>query len=97
LRDAQLVLARYERSYTAIQYKSFNAPDEVRRFPKGILTLVHLGSVGMGRAVFFDAEARAVLVVALDVACGQVVALRGITNPEKLRHLNERPALGRKN
>jgi class 3 adenylate cyclase len=45
------VLARRERSDTAIQHKSFNAPDEVRRFPKGILTLVHLGSVTMGRAV----------------------------------------------
>jgi class 3 adenylate cyclase len=45
------VLARHERSDTAIQHKSFNAPDEVRRFPKGILTLVHLGSVTMGRAI----------------------------------------------
>jgi class 3 adenylate cyclase len=45
------VLARRERSDTAIQHKSFNAPDEVRRFPKGILTLVHLGSVTMGRAI----------------------------------------------
>jgi hypothetical protein len=43
--SAQLVLARQERSDTAIQHKSFNAPDELRRFPKGILTLVHLGSV----------------------------------------------------
>jgi hypothetical protein len=42
------VLARHERSETAIQHKTFNAPDEVRRFPKGILTLVHLGSVTMG-------------------------------------------------
>jgi class 3 adenylate cyclase len=45
------VLARHERSDTAIQHKSFNAPDEARRFPKGILTLVHLGSVTMGRAI----------------------------------------------
>jgi class 3 adenylate cyclase len=45
------VLARRGRSDTAIQHKSFNAPDEVRRFPKGILTLVHLGSVTMGRAI----------------------------------------------
>jgi class 3 adenylate cyclase len=45
------VLARHERSDTAIQHKSFNAPDEVRRFPKGIITLVHLGSVTMGRAI----------------------------------------------
>jgi hypothetical protein len=45
------MLARHERSDTAIQHESFNAPDEVRRFPKGILTLVHLGSVTMGRAI----------------------------------------------
>ena len=45
------MLARRGRSDTAIQHKSFNAPDEVRRFPKGILTLVHLGSVTMGRAI----------------------------------------------
>jgi hypothetical protein len=45
------VLAPHERSDTVIQHKSFNAPDEVRRFPKGILTLVHLGSITMGRAI----------------------------------------------
>jgi hypothetical protein len=45
------VLARHARSGTAIQHKSFNAPDDVRRFPKGILTLVRLGSVTMGRAI----------------------------------------------
>jgi hypothetical protein len=45
------VLARHARSGTAIQHKSFNAPDEVRRIPRWILTLVHLGSVTMGRAI----------------------------------------------
>ena len=45
------MLARHERSDTAIQHKSFNAPDEVRRFPKGIVNLVHLGSVTMGRGI----------------------------------------------
>ena len=45
------MLTRHERSDATIQHKSFNAPDEVRRFPKGILTLVHLGSVTMGRAI----------------------------------------------
>jgi class 3 adenylate cyclase len=45
------VLARRERAVPAIQHKSFNVPDEVRRFPKGILTLVDLGSVTMGRAI----------------------------------------------
>jgi RNA polymerase sigma-70 factor (ECF subfamily) len=46
---------------------------------------------GQPGVVFFDAESRAVLVIALDIAEGQVVAVRTITNPEKLRHLDERP------
>ncbi len=47
---------------------------------------------GQPGAVFFDAESRAVLVIALDIAGGQVIAVRTITNPEKLRHLHERPS-----
>ena len=39
------------------------------------------------------AESRAVVVIALDIAGGQVVAVRTISNPEKLRHLDERPSL----
>ncbi len=35
----------------AIQQKSFDAPDEVRRFPKGIVHLVHVGSVTLGRGI----------------------------------------------
>ncbi len=46
---------------------------------------------GQPGVVFFDAESRAVGVIALDVSGGQVVAVRTITNPEKLRHLDERP------
>jgi RNA polymerase sigma-70 factor (ECF subfamily) len=46
---------------------------------------------GQPGRVFFDAESRAVLVIALDIAGGLVVAVRTITNPEKLRHLDERP------
>jgi RNA polymerase sigma-70 factor, ECF subfamily len=46
---------------------------------------------GQPGKVFFDAESRAVLVIALDIAGGQVIAVRTITNPEKLRHLDERP------
>jgi RNA polymerase sigma-70 factor (ECF subfamily) len=45
---------------------------------------------GQPGAVFFDAERRAVLVLALDIAGGQVSAVRSITNPEKLRHLDRR-------
>jgi hypothetical protein len=46
--------------------------------------------------VFFDGEARAVLVIALDIAGGQVMAVRTITNPEKLRHLDARPTRAQK-
>jgi hypothetical protein len=46
------------------------------------------GQPGM---VFFDAGSQAVLVIALDIAGGQIVAVRTITNPEKLRHLDESP------
>ncbi len=34
---------------TAIQQRSFEAPDEVRRFPNGIVELVRVGAVTMGR------------------------------------------------
>jgi class 3 adenylate cyclase len=39
------------RSGPAIQRKSFDAPDDVRRFPQGTVNLVHLGSVTMGRGI----------------------------------------------
>ncbi len=39
------------RSGAAIQQKSFDAPDDVRRFPRGTVNLVHLGAVTMGRGV----------------------------------------------
>jgi class 3 adenylate cyclase len=35
----------------AIQRKSFDAPDDVRRFPLGDVDLVHIGSVTMGRGI----------------------------------------------
>jgi RNA polymerase sigma-70 factor, ECF subfamily len=44
------------------------------------------GQPGM---VFLDAESRAVAVIALDIADGQISAVRSISNPEKLRHLDE--------
>jgi RNA polymerase sigma-70 factor (ECF subfamily) len=37
---------------------------------------------GQPGAVFFDGQSRAVLVLTLDIAGGQVVAMRGITNRE---------------
>lgn len=40
---------REGRSGAAIKQKSFDRPDEVRRFPKGIVTLVRVGSVTIGR------------------------------------------------
>jgi class 3 adenylate cyclase len=39
------------RSGRSIQRKSFDAPDDVRRFTRGIVNLVHLGSVTMGRGI----------------------------------------------
>jgi RNA polymerase sigma-70 factor (ECF subfamily) len=50
---------------------------------------------GQPGRVFFDAESRAVAVIALDIAGGRVVAVRTISNPEKLRHLDERPTVRR--
>ena len=43
------MLEREARSGAAIKQKSFDTPDEVRRFPKGIVTLVRVGSVTIGR------------------------------------------------
>jgi len=45
------MLDREGLSGAAIRRKSFDAPDEVRRFPKGIVTLVHVGSLTIGRGV----------------------------------------------
>jgi class 3 adenylate cyclase len=45
------MLEREGRSGAAIQQKSFDAPDEVRRFPKGIVTLVRVGSLTIGRGI----------------------------------------------
>ena len=42
---------REGRTVAAIQHKSFDAPDDVRRFPKGTVDLVHIGSVTMGRGI----------------------------------------------
>ena len=51
---------------------------------------------GQPGVVFFDAESQPVLVVALDIAGRQVIAVRTITNPEKLRHLHGRSSGVRK-
>ena len=45
---------------------------------------------GQPGLVFLDSEARAVAVIALDIAGGQIIAVRAISNPEKLRHLDAR-------
>ncbi len=45
------------------------------------------GQPGMA---FLDAEGRAVAVIVLDIAGGQVTAVRAISNPDKLRHLDGR-------
>ena len=44
-------LGRQGRSGAAMHRKSFGAPDEVRRFPKGIGELVHVGSLTIGRGI----------------------------------------------
>jgi RNA polymerase sigma-70 factor (ECF subfamily) len=44
---------------------------------------------GQPGVVFLDAQSRAVGVIALDIAGGQILAVRTITNPAKLRHLDE--------
>ena len=45
------MVEREGHSRASIQQKSFDAPDEVRRFPKGSLALVRLGSLTLGRGV----------------------------------------------
>jgi len=45
------MLEHVGRPGAAIQKKSFDAPDDVRRFPNGIVNLVHVGSVTMGRGI----------------------------------------------
>jgi class 3 adenylate cyclase len=45
------MLEREGHSGAAIRQKSLDAPDEVRRFPKGIVTLVRVGSLTIGRGV----------------------------------------------
>jgi class 3 adenylate cyclase len=42
---------RTRRSAASIQRKSFDAPDDVRRFAKGSVSLVHLGSLTLGRGI----------------------------------------------
>lgn len=49
MKGGQRMLEREGRSGAVIKQKSFDTPDEVRRFPKGIVTLVRVGSVTIGR------------------------------------------------
>ena len=45
------MLEREGRAGAAIQQKSFDTPDEVRRFPKGVVDLVRVGPVTLGRGI----------------------------------------------
>lgn len=45
---------------------------------------------GQPGVVFVDAEARSVALIALDIADDRVIAVRSISNPDKLRHLDGR-------
>jgi RNA polymerase sigma-70 factor, ECF subfamily len=49
---------------------------------------------GQPGALLLDPEGRLVTVLALDVADGQVQAIRSIVNPDKLRHLGPTADLG---
>ena len=42
---------------------------------------------GQPGALFYDREGRLIAVMTLDVAEGQIQAVRSIVNPDKLRHL----------
>jgi RNA polymerase sigma-70 factor (ECF subfamily) len=44
---------------------------------------------GQPGAITFDAEGRVINVFALDIADGQVQAVRSVVNPDKLHHLGE--------
>jgi RNA polymerase sigma-70 factor, ECF subfamily len=53
---------------------------------------LHMTTInGQPGAVFFDRESRALGVLTVDVADGQIQTIRAITNPEKLRHLGSPP------
>ena len=49
---------------------------------------------GQPGALLLDPEGRLVTVLAVDVADGQVQAIRSIVNPDKLRHLGPTANLG---
>jgi RNA polymerase sigma-70 factor (ECF subfamily) len=44
---------------------------------------------GQPGALFYDADGHVISVLTLDVADGQIQAIRGVVNPDKLRHLGE--------
>ena len=44
---------------------------------------------GQPGAMLLDPEGKIISVLALDIADGQIQAVRGIVNPDKLRHLGE--------
>ena len=45
------VREREERPGASMHQKSFDTPDDVRRFPRGSVALVHLGSLTLGRGI----------------------------------------------
>ena len=51
MNDGQRVSAHQERPSGSVQQRNFDAPDEVRRFPKGIVSLVRVGSLTLGRGI----------------------------------------------
>jgi RNA polymerase sigma-70 factor (TIGR02957 family) len=62
----------------------------MRAVPRfGEFTLRRVEVNGQPGAITFDAEGRVVNVFALDIADGQVQAVRSVVNPDKLHHLGE--------
>jgi RNA polymerase sigma-70 factor (TIGR02957 family) len=70
-------------------------PKVARLLVSGLGTLARLGAPaghrvrvnGQPRALFFDRADGLIAVASLDIAEGQIQALRAVVNPEKLRHL----------
>jgi RNA polymerase sigma-70 factor (TIGR02957 family) len=62
----------------------------LRAVPRfGEFTLRRVEVNGQPGAITFDAEGRVINVFALDIADGQVQAVRSVVNPDKLHHLGE--------
>jgi RNA polymerase sigma factor (sigma-70 family) len=78
-------LARSLRGRTRVARAVLNWLRRAAAVPGVSLRLVEVN--GDPGAVYLDAEQRVIGVCALDIAGGQITAISGIVNPDKLRHL----------